>query len=350
MTIWAFTSFSFSYLDRAELLLASLRKWVPDWQVCAVVTDTPPPGFSFGAESHGFDRLIWSPDLFGDDAQSWLFAHDIVEACTAVKGRALKLLLEEEACSGVVYFDPDIVVFGNLGDLEHRLQSASVVLTPHQIDYEDDSQSILNHEMASLRHGVFNLGFVAVRDCDEGRRFANWWDARLSNWCHDRLDYGLFVDQKWCNLVPCLFDDVQILRDPGYNVAWWNLNTRRLVLDGDGTAWANGRPLRFFHFSGTGSAGRSTTQRLALENFEIQEFWNWYERNLKSVRRAEIPDGWWGYANFDNGVPISRPMREYYRYQTNMSDRFKTPFETGAGSYFEWISQNTRFLSASSTN
>ena len=60
---------------------------------------------------------------------------------------------------------------------------------------------------------------------------------------------GYFVDQRWMDLAPGLIPSLFVLRDPGYNVAYWNLSSRDVRRTGDGYT-VNGRPLRFFHFSG----------------------------------------------------------------------------------------------------
>ena len=63
------------------------------------------------------------------------------------------------------------------------------------------------------------------------------------------LARGLFVDQRWVDLVPGMFERVDILRDPGYNVAYWNLTHRRITDTPSGYE-VSGVPLCFFHFSG----------------------------------------------------------------------------------------------------
>ena len=42
--ICCYTSFTYAYLGRARTLLATVRAVHPDWTVCAVVIDEPPPG------------------------------------------------------------------------------------------------------------------------------------------------------------------------------------------------------------------------------------------------------------------------------------------------------------------
>ena len=46
MTVLCFSSFTFSYLDRARVLFHSLRKHHPDWELVALITDAPPPALA----------------------------------------------------------------------------------------------------------------------------------------------------------------------------------------------------------------------------------------------------------------------------------------------------------------
>ncbi|WP_428929785.1 hypothetical protein [Marinibacterium sp. SX1] len=348
MTIHAFTSFSYSYLNRARVLARSLRAQHPDWVIWAVMTDKEPEGFAFDLEHEDFDRLLTAQDMFGDQTDGWLFGHDIVEACTAVKGRASVHILDEPDCDKLFYFDPDIGVFNPMTPVVDLLDDFSIVLTPHQVNPEPQSDmvAIRDNEIASLDYGIFNLGFLAIANDDEGRRFARWWEDRLQDWCHDRLDLGIFVDQKWCNLVPCFFDNVKVLRDPGYNVASWNLSQREMTFDAAGTALINGQPLRFYHFTKLGPVGDVMTRRYAGQNVEIYELWRWYREEVDRASAPQIPRGWWHYGTFDNGDKIPKAARELYRDRRDLKAAFPHPLRTGRGSFHEWMGRETEILSA----
>lgn len=346
MSIHAFTSFSYSYLNRARVLARTIRRQHPDWKIWAVVTDREPDGFHFDLDQEDFDGLLTVEELFGSGVESWIFRHDVVEACTAVKGMACLRLLDRQDCEKVVYLDPDIAVINPLDEVIDLLDTHSVILTPHQIDPEPRSNrgAILDNEVSSLMHGVFNLGFVAIANSTEGRRFVEWWDERLRDWCYDRLDIGVFVDQKWCNLVPCYFDSVKILRDPGYNVASWNLSQREMRFDENGMALINGRPLRFFHFTKLGPVADLMTERYARDNVEIYELWWWYREQVMAATTNEIPKGWWFYGAFGNGEPIPKQVRELYRERIDLQIAFTNPFATGSGSFHEWLHANTELF------
>jgi len=343
VTVYAYSSFSYSYLNRARVLAKTLKAQHPDWKLWAVVTDEEPESFSFDIAREEFDGVLAAKDLLGADFEPWLFGHDVVEACTAVKGPAAVRLLEFDDCEKLFFFDPDMAVFNGVDDVVDLLSEYSIVLTPHQTEPEErwDTTAIRDNEITSLEYGAFNLGFFAIANDNEGRRFALWWGDRLREWCHDRRDIGLFVDQKWCNLVPCFFDRVKVLRDPGYNVASWNLSQRVMRYDDAGTALVNDRPLRFFHFTKLGAVGDVMTQRYARDNIEVYELWWWYRQEVHAATSREIPKSWWAYGTFDNGEAIPKRVRELYRERRDLREAFPRPFGTGNGSFHEWLtSQN----------
>lgn len=332
--IYCFTSFTFSYLARAVILARTLREVHPDWLLWAVVADEPPNGRDCGLAKE-FDRVIYANELAFDRFERWLFKHDIVEASTAVKGQMLRHLLDHGA-EKVVYLDPDIAVFSGLGEIVEKLDHFSIILTPHQISPNKTEGLVKDNELTSLKYGIFNLGFVAVRNDDIGNEFSNWWAQQLYFSCYDDVPNGLFTDQKWCDLVPCFFDRVHIERDPGYNVASWNISTRQIQIKMDGTILANGSPLKFFHFTKIHSAGDIMIEKNARDNIEVMELWNWYKRSLLDFA-SDIPKGYWYYGSFDNGVKIPKTARLLFRERADLYEYFTNPFSTAGNSFFEWL-------------
>ena len=217
-----FTSFTYSYLSRARVLAKSVRRRHPDWRLWAVMVDEPPPGFDDSLWENEFDEVLNASTLFPGIWLRWIFKHEIVEACTAVKGHALLHIMSEGA-EKIIYLDPDIAVFHNLQNIVHQLDHASVILTPHQVEPNLTESEIVDNELTSMKYGIYNLGFIAVRNDLEGRKMAKWWASRLFCACYDDVRNGIFTDQKYCDLIPGLFSNVRIERDPGCNVASWNL-------------------------------------------------------------------------------------------------------------------------------
>ena len=237
----------------------------------------------------------------------------------------------------VFYLDPDIGVFHPLDRLAARLDEFSIVLTPHQTEANDDPPAIADNELAAMRHGIFNLGFLGVRNDEIGRAFAAWWSTQLYRFCFDDTESGIFTDQKYCDLVPALFSGVCIDRDPGCNVASWNLSRRRVTIGTDGAIRVNGSPLQFYHFTKIGGDGDVMTARYAGRGSDALELWYWYKRQLQRNAVAGVPDGWWHYGVFDNGAPIPAQLRRLYRSRPELSERFPDPFATAGDSLYAWL-------------
>jgi hypothetical protein len=336
--VLCYSSFTFSYLNRARVLFQTLRRFHPGWELVALITDEPPAGFAFDPANEPFDRVVWASDLGIEGFQGWLFKHDVVEVCTAVKGPFI-----HQACSSgadaVIYLDPDTALFAPLDPLVAWLEDHDILLTPHLIDPNDEPAAILDNDLSASRTGIFNLGFVAIRTTGEGARFAKWWNDRLLSYCYDDMPNGLFVDQRWCDHVPALFDKVKVVRDPGYNVASWNLSRRTVAVQKDGRITVNGSPLRFWHFTKLGPLGDTMTKRYAGQNFPVYEIWAWYKRQVTDATDETIPQRWWAYDRFADGQPIEKAQRVLYRERADLQAAYPDPFAAGEGSYKQWLEQ-----------
>jgi hypothetical protein len=338
--VLCYSSFTFSYLNRARVLFQTLRRFHPKWELVALITDRPPPGFVFEPGQEPFDRVVWAKDLGIPDFAQWLFKHDVVEVCTAVKGPFL-----HQACSSgadaVIYLDPDTALFSSLEPLETLLESHDILLTPHLTDPNYDAEAIRDNDLSASRTGIFNLGFVAVRTTGEGARFARWWNDRLLDWCYDDMDKGLFVDQRWCDHVPALFEKVKVVRDPGYNVASWNLSTRKVAVGKDGAITVNGHRLRFWHFTKLGPMGDAMTRKYGGRNFPVYEIWGWYKRQVAQATDAAIPPRWWAYGTYSDGSPIEKLHRDVWRVRPDLWAAFPDPFDADEGGYRQWLEGET---------
>ena len=175
--------------------------------------------------------------------------YDITELNTAVKPYFFRYFFEKIALvRNVIYFDPDIIVYQPLTDLEASLEKYNFVVTPHITKpiNDDFSPNELNH----LNTGIFNFGFIALHKSPQATDFIKWWEEKLFNECKIDLCNGLFVDQNWGNFIPYFWENVKIEKHPGYNAAYWNL-TERVFSIRDNEHFVNDNfHVIFFHYSG----------------------------------------------------------------------------------------------------
>jgi hypothetical protein len=152
----------------------------------------------------------------------------------------------------------------------------------------------------------------------------------------------VFVDQRWCDHVPALFDRVKVIRNPGFNVASWNLSRRTVAIGKDGRITVNGEPLRFWHFTKLGPLGDQMTRRYAGRSHPVYEIWSWYKRQVEAATHPGIPDRYWAYDRFADGARIAREDRVRYRQRPDLQAAFTDPFASGRGSYQEWLHAQSR--------
>ena len=313
------------------------KKIRPDLRVHLVLSDRLPEWY--GKTPEPFDSVILLEDLPIPDHRQWIFKHSLVELCTAVKGYGFQEIFRRYKCDKVLFFDPDAVIFGGIDELEKRLDENSILLTPHQLVPENSHEAIVDNEICSLKHGIYNLGFLGIRGSETGRRFLDWWVARLHDYCYDDICGGLFTDQRWIDLAIAFFDDFFILREPNFNVATWNLTHRIAMGSIEDGIYVNGKPLAFFHFSGFDSGAQEVMLRkYGKESPVLFQLREWYLKQLEENGQSTIGDTPWAYACFENGEPIQKRHRLIYRARQDLQKAFPDPLAVPSGkdSFYEW--------------
>jgi len=240
----AFTLCSINYLAQAKTLVDTLKKSNPSWTFILGLVDKNVTNVDL---SFMGCEVLEVETIAIDGFDQMVNAYSIVEFITAVKPFYFTYLFEKrKEIDKIIYFDPDIMVLGSLDDLETKLDTYDIVLTPHFTTPIRDSFQLTEKHIFST--GVFNLGFLAVKRSANTLNMLKWWEEKLRFECILDLTRGYFVDQLWMNLAPAYFDKVLIDKYPGYNMAHWNLHERSLTETANGYM-VNDVPLVFFHFS-----------------------------------------------------------------------------------------------------
>lgn len=317
-----------NYLASARSLCKSFLALHPDYQCYVLVVDD----FSgyINPADEPFETITLA-ELEFPELPRLCFKYDVTELCTAVKARLLQYLMGTKSVTQLLYLDPDILVMARLDRLYEHLDGYDIVLTPHiDADYPEDG--FVPNDGTIFYNGLYNLGFIGVRSSELTGSFLEWWQLKLQNKCVKEVPY--FVDQKFVDLVPLLFPNTFIERGVGYNVAYWNLHSRRISRDEEG--WkCNGEPLYFFHFSNYHPerpeviASPLTRYRMA-DRPDLHQLFSEYNRRLEENGHAEARRWPYSFGFFETGEAIPYELRLFYRHSPEKWDEYGDPFASAA--------------------
>ena len=337
----ACTIITCNYLSDARVLAASYLRHHPGARFYTLVIDGLPDAPECAHPDAGV--MISAAELELPFLSALYFKCNATELCCTAKPALIRLLFSKYKEREVIYLDSDILVMRRFDEAVGALSGTNIVLTPHLLQpIPLDGRRPSEEDI--LRAGSFNLGFLAVRNSPVTADLLEWWQARMQGGCFIEASGGLLTDQRWYDLVPSLYSG-STLRDETYNVAYWNLHSRRLERRGE-VFTVNGRPLAFFHFSGFDAREPEVLSRhqdrIGIEpGTALSALRDLYVDSLKQqgfdiIRRLK-----YGYGRFDNGVPVSIPMRNLYNSLTEgQRQAFGDPFHTAEdGSFFRWATR-----------
>ncbi len=314
MRLAVFTVADNQHVPQARTLLDTVARFLPDAQRFLVLADEPHPLVTYPAGCEVVPACALDiPDFLG-----FAFRYDPVEFAAALKPFAFLHLLRTRSCTHCVYLDPDVELFSPLPAVMEALAAdAPFVLTPHVLAPAEDADG--PGDVTFMRDGAFNLGFLGVSATPAALDLLAWWSRwTRRNGVNDR-PIGLYLDQRFIDLVPGFASGVRILHDPTLNVAHWNLSQRAFVPDAPGGPRVDGRALGFFHYSGFDPAdpGRLSTEGEGWRDRALPEAWcrflASYAARLQAAGHGTVPGGLYAFGRFASGVPIPGIARRMFR-------------------------------------
>jgi hypothetical protein len=303
-----------NYLAYAMVLEASVREHDPDVDVVTLLVD----GTEDDRVQPGPGRIVLPGDLglSPDELEPMILMYSVMELSTALKPALLRHLLST-GYRVAAYLDPDVYAVGSLRSVFDAAQEHAIALTPHALrPIPRDGLEIA--ERSIMRAGIFNLGFIAV--AERAGEFLDWWHTRLRTDAVVDFAAAMFTDQRWADWIPALFEH-SVLRDPGLNVAYWNAHERPLTTAADGQVLADGRPLRFVHFSGfdparPGALSKHTGRypRVLLSDAPVlAQLCAEYAERLVAAGHLERRSAPYGFDTIDGLRPLTAELRNVYR-------------------------------------
>jgi hypothetical protein len=242
----AFTTATINYLPRACTLAHSFLDHHPEYRFIVFLIDpktkkTEP----FKRENLDFISI---EDLEINELTELVKNLNISEISFSLKPILAEYIFEHfPKTSLMFYFDGDIRVYQRLDAAEALLKKSDLLLTPHFTHAVEDDK--IPSELDILRTGIYNMGFAGFRNAENTKSILSWWKNRVLNFGYENHDLGLTADQMWMSLAPLFFENVAIIKNPGYNFAYWNIHERHLNISDDEFLINDTEKLVFVHFA-----------------------------------------------------------------------------------------------------
>jgi hypothetical protein len=325
-----------SHLAYARTLATTLETYNPQNKLYVLLADRV-DGY-IDANKEPF-HLISLKDLTDqEDIDQMCFYYTPSELCFCLRAWLHEYMFQKTIFKKWVYLDSDIIVCHSLKKISDRLDDISIMISPHLISIDPprsiNVKAIRKLESYLLRNGgIYNGGFLALRETKESKAFIDWFKCHLKMYGFDDrpMQSG---DQFWLTCVPLYFREVSVLRDPGANLAYWNLFERTIERDRSGEIKVNDKPLLFFHFAGFDmNAPNKITRYVIPQGLKIipgpiEELAKDYHRLLIDNGYEETINYPYAFAKFNNGKTITPLMRRVY-FEMVFSDKSLkgSPFE-----------------------
>lgn len=199
----------------------------------------------------------------------------------SLKPALILYFLKDQQYTNVVYLDNDIY-FVNKNTFLIDYLDKGILLTKHNRPIVPTGNKFLDSQfICNFTDGFFNAGFIGANH--NGIEPINWW-LHMNYWkCSKIPELGLYVDQKYLDVLALEFSDkVRICDHPGCNLAMWNSQTcSRSLINNVWKINSEYDPI-FCHFSSLDGGPEDPMLQFYLEEFKskIQEVKHYKKRKI----------------------------------------------------------------------
>lgn len=334
------TTVAKNYVAHARVLTESFKEHHPDGTCYTLLVDETEGYIDPASEPF---EVVTPADLGIEDFDRRAETYSVYELSMSMKPQLLSYLLNERGMERITFVDPDIRVYDRLDRLEELAREYELVLTP-QITSPIPRDGKKPTDEHVLLTGAYNAGLISVERGAHTDGLLGWWSDRLKTGSVVAPELGHFGDQRWMDLFPSLMPSCYILRDPGYNVANWNLHYRNLTVEED-RYYVNGQPLKCFHFSHFDPDRRelfSTYQdRIRLRRgTALARICDEYADALIAHGYEEAKNWPYSYGTLPNGLELDPFMRRLYREGLESGELEGSIFTPeGADRFVAWLDE-----------
>lgn len=208
---------SAEYLNHYKILYNSLLKHASTYDTQIL--------YHIGNVQESFDQKV--------DITDWFNAAQYPDTLTKICSLRARVVLDafDRGHNKVVFLGAKVEFFADSTGIDRLLNFYDAVGTPHITSPLPEDGLFPSNASVSFT-GHLSTDVVAFKDTPAVRKFLKWQDEIMSQKC--ATTHQTYLDQSWLNFLPFFVPNTHILRNHGWNVAYWNMHQRNLLhIDGN---------------------------------------------------------------------------------------------------------------------
>lgn len=303
---------SLSRFPQAVTMAESVRRFHQEDDIYICIIDEKLKKSDFNLIENLNINIIYVTDLEINNFHQMIMQYTPVELCSSLKPFLINYLLNKGYTTSIIV-DADMYLFNSLSQYKELLNHYSLILTPHIIDLDISTENLFG-EFRLLETGMYNLGIIGISNAFDYSKL-KWWMWHMKRFCFKDEKNGMFYDQRWMDILAPLIEGLYVLKEPSYNVAFWNLNERELKIE-ESKFLINDKPMTLFHFSAFSLEENMSQIAPWLDKKtqnNLDQLQKFYIQELKKNRIHQYLERDYGYAFLPGNVSLTNTFRKEYR-------------------------------------